>query len=170
MDSSTIAWKPIPLIQAHHFFNYTITYTPIGSGTQKRQTPMVQTLSYSNCTTGCSLTLLELPVDVVYTVTVTITRSTNPGVSGEQDKIALSIMCVNSCCLFHVYLFLFSSCRSKSAPHHYYGKLDGHTVTHTHHMQPIISYSYSIYLHVHVSMHVPLCVCVCVIVIYYYYY
>ena len=90
MDSTRITWNPIPLIEAHHFFNYTITYTPTGSGTQKRQTPMMQTLSYSACSTSCSLTLLELPVNVVYTVTVTITRSTNPGVSGEQDNIPLS--------------------------------------------------------------------------------
>jgi netrin-G3 ligand len=81
MDNTRITWDPLPLIQARHFFNYTITYSPSGSGTQNRQTPMIQTLPYSNCTTGCSLTLLELPVDVNYTVTVTITRSTNPGVS-----------------------------------------------------------------------------------------
>ena len=46
---------------------------------------MMQTLAYSACTTSCSLTLLGIPVDVNYTVTVTITRSTNPGVSGNDS-------------------------------------------------------------------------------------
>ena len=84
MNNNRLSWTPIPLFEARHFFNYTIIATPSSSSTQKRQSPSSMIVPYSNCGDVCSVQLTLSP-NTNYSVTVTITRSTNVGRMGNDD-------------------------------------------------------------------------------------
>ena len=84
MDNNRLSWAPIPLYNARHFFNYSIIATP-SSGAQKIQIPtsLLLIVPYSNCGDVCSVQLTLSP-NTNYSVTVAITRSTNPGRTGKD--------------------------------------------------------------------------------------
>ena len=84
MDNNRLSWTPIPLIEARHFFKYSITTTPGSSSTQKRQNSSTMIVPYSNCGDVCSVQLTLSP-NTNYLVTVAITRSTNVGIPGKLN-------------------------------------------------------------------------------------
>ena len=86
MNINMLSWTPIPLFEARHFFNYTITATPSSSSTQKRRNSSTMIVPYSNCGDVCSVQPTLSP-NTNYLVTVTITRSTNVGIPGNDDLI-----------------------------------------------------------------------------------
>ena len=91
MDNNRLSWTPIPLFEARHFFNYTITATPSSSSTQKRRNSSTMIVPYSNCGDVCSVQLTLSP-NTNYLVTVAITRSTNVGISGNDGVMLCDIV------------------------------------------------------------------------------
>ena len=101
MDNNRLSWTPIPLIEARHFFNYTITATPSSSSTRKRQIPSVMVVPYSYCGDICSVQPTLSP-DTNYSVTVAITRSTNVGATSNDDPM--------SCDIVYASIFILLTC------------------------------------------------------------
>ena len=91
MDNNRLSWTRIPLFEARHFFNYTITAIPSSSSTQKRQNSSTVIVSYSNCGDVCSVQLTLSP-NTNYLVTVAITRSTNVGIPGKYYLLSCDIV------------------------------------------------------------------------------
>ena len=91
MDNNRLSWTPIPLFEARHFFNYSITATSSSSHTQKRQNSSTVIVPYSNCGDVCSVQLTLSP-NTNYLVTVAITRSTNIGIPGNDDLLLYRIV------------------------------------------------------------------------------
>ena len=78
--SRFLSWRPIPLIDAHHFFSYLLTFTPRSQDCG--QNPPTRNVRYTHCNDTC-LVQLNLTCNAGYTVTVTISGSANPGVSSK---------------------------------------------------------------------------------------
>ena len=75
-----LSWRPIPLINAHHFFSYLLSFTPRSQDCD--QNPPTKNVRYTHCNDTCFVQL-NLTCIAGYTVTVTISDSSSPGVSSK---------------------------------------------------------------------------------------
>ena len=99
MENNRLSWTPIHLYNARHFFNYTITATPVSS--THRQITSLLVVPYSYCGVICSVQL-TLSLNTNYSVTVAITRSTNVGTTGNDDPM--------SCDIVYASIFILLTC------------------------------------------------------------
>ena len=121
MDNNRLSWTPIPLYNARHFFNYTITATLVSS-TRKRQIPPLLIVPYSNCGDVCSVQL-TLSLNTNYSVTVAITRSTNVGTTiASNDDPICHVTLFNMLLFYNIGMFFYSSCNSKLWTYNSYSK------------------------------------------------